>query len=535
MFIDKIADDPVRSTAGGHRGRDSMAHDTGPAMGMSVGATTLAAVTADRAITRRPVLTLFRDRPSQIGMPSENSAVTADLDERGLVVTDFVDRVGGGGRVAAGEGPTHGADQLPGAGLHALAYAATEGRPIPPAVAVTHPAHWSREAVAALRTALGRVSEWAQHPVTLISDTTAVLTALRANPGLPDHGVIAVCDFGGSGTNISLVDAGRGCEPVGATRRITTFSGDVIDQALLDHVVADLGGNGDGPPTVGSLTRLRNQCRDAKEQLSTETVAELAGFHGGVWLTRVELDEALRQPLDGFFTVLQNTLDDNSITPDDLSAIVSVGGGANMPTVTNGLSQRFGAPVISSPRPQLTAAIGAALSVAGNVVTTPKKTPPPAEPPPFPETVPPPVEPPPPPADNPPDAALKPLITPPPARPAPVPPRQPAAPEPEEIGVRGGVQWYRRPVPVVILAALVAMLLGTLAVLVLRHASDGEPDSGVPTTVSATTTTTSPTVEPPPAFAPRPEPIPPATPGIPEAPASPAYPAPEPTEAPAGP
>ncbi|MDD7814965.1 Hsp70 family protein [Mycobacterium sp. CSUR Q5927] len=502
-----------------------MAHDTGPAMGMSVGATTLAAVTADRAITRRPVLTLFRDRPSQIGMPSENSAVNAALDERGLVVTDFVDRVGGGGPVVAGDGSTHRAEQLLGDGLHALAYAATEGRPIPPAVAVSHPAHWSREAVGALRTALGRVSEWAQHPVTLISDTTAVLTALQSNPGLPDHGTIAVCDFGGSGTTISLVDAGRGFEPVGAPRRVTAFSGDVIDQALLDHVVADLGGNGDGPPTVGSLTRLRSQCRDAKEQLSTETVAELAGFHGGVWLTRAELDEALRQPLDGFFTVLQNTLDDNDIVPDDLSAIVSVGGGSNMPTVTTGLSQRFGAPVISSPRPQLTAAIGAALSVAGNVVATPKKAPPPAEPPPFSEPPAPPVEPPPPPADTPPNAALKPLITPPPVRPAPVSPRQPAAPEPDEIDGRGDAQWYRRPVPVVIVAALVAMLLGTVAVLVLRHAADGEPDSGVP--VSATTTTVSPTVELPPAFAPHPAPIPPAAPAVPEAPAGPAHPAPE--------
>src|SRR5690625_775402 len=334
-----------------------MAHDTGPAVGMSVGATALAAVTADHAISRRPVLTLFRDRPSQIGMPSENSAVNADLDERGLVVTDFVDRVGGGAPVVAGDGSTHRAEQLLGDGLHALAYAATEGRPIPPAVAVAHPAHWSREAVEALRTALGRVSEWAQHPVSLLSDISAVLTALQANPGLPDHGVIAVCDFGGSGTNISLVDAGREFAQIGATRRNTTFCGDVIDQALLDHVVADLGGNGDGPPTVGSLTRLRSQCRDAKEQLSTETVAELAGFHGGVWLTRAELDEALRQPLDGFFTALQHTLDDNEITPDDLAAIVSVGGGANMPSVTNGLSQRFESAVISSPRPQLTAGI----------------------------------------------------------------------------------------------------------------------------------------------------------------------------------
>lgn len=509
-----------------------MAQETGPALGMSVGATTLAAVTADHAITRRPVLTLFRDRPSQIGVPSENSAVSSELHDRGLVVSDFVDRVGGGRPVVASDGSTHRPEQLLADGLHALAYAVTEGRPIPPAVAVTYPAHWSREAVSALRTALGRVSAWAQHPVSLISDTEAVLTALQANPGLPDHGVIAVCDFGGSGTNVTLVDAGRGFEPIIATRRSTVFSGDVIDQALLDHVVADLGGNGDGPPTVGSLTRLRSQCRDAKEQLSAETVAELAGFHGGAWLTRAELDEALRQPLDGFYAVLQNILDESQIRPDRLSAIVSVGGGANMPTVTTGLSQRFETAVISSPRPQLTPAIGAALTVAGNVVAVPKKAPPPAAPPQSTESVPPAEYVPPLVGDGATDPGLQPLVTPPPVPPAPASPRPPTAPEPEMIGGRDGVEWYRRPVPVVILAALIAMLLGTVAVLVLRRAADTGPDSSVPTPTWTTTTTTtvpSPTFEPPPAFAPSPEPVEPVVPEAPE------NPVPESTENPVSP
>lgn len=518
-----------------------MAQDTGPAMGMSVGATTLAAVTADRAITRRPVLTLFRDRPSQIGMPSEKSTGNPLLDDRGLVVTDFVDRVGGGRPVVAGDGSTHRAEQLLGDGMHALAYAATEGRPMPPAVAITHPAHWTKEAVAALRTALGRVSEWAQQPVALMSDTVAVLTALQANPGLPDHGVIAVCDFGGSGTNITLVDARRGFAPIGATLRNTTFCGDVIDQALLDHVVADLGGNSDGPPTVGSLTRLRGQCRDAKEQLSSETVAELAGFHGGVWLTRAELDEVLRQPLEGFFTVLQEVLDDNEIASEGLSAIVAVGGGANMPAVTTGLSQRFGTAVITSPRPQLTAAIGAALSVAGNVVATPKKAPP-VEPEPFSETTPPPEH-----SVSPMDSAStvtpQPLMTPPPPPPRPAPPRPAEVPQVDDGRAASGLPWYRQTVPVVILATVIAILLATAAVLVLRHAAEGDQDSGVFTPTSTTATSVYTPPELPPAFAPSFELPPPALtepppaltepPEFPEGPANPeipTHPAPESTE-----
>ena len=41
----------------------------------------------------------------------------------------------------------------------------------------------------------------------MISDATAALTALRANPGLPTRGVIVLCDFGGSGTSITLANA----------------------------------------------------------------------------------------------------------------------------------------------------------------------------------------------------------------------------------------------------------------------------------------------------------------------------------------
>lgn len=531
-----------------------MAHDTGPAMGMSVGATTLAAVTANRGITRRPVLTLVRDRLSQIGVPSENPGRNSATGGPGLVITDFVDRVGDSAPVVATDGSAHRAEQLLADGLHALAFAATEGGSLPPAVAVTHPVHWSRSAVDALRTALARVSVWSQRPVSVISDVSATLTALQASPGLPASGVIAMCDFGGSGTSVTLVDAGRNFQPIGATLRHTAFSGDVIDQALLDHVVADLSSNNldDGPPTVGSLTRLRSQCRNAKEQLSLETVAELGGFHDGAWLTRVELDEAIRQPLEGFFSAMRRAMADNGIRAEDLSAIISVGGGANIPAVTTGLSQRFNVAVVSSPRPQLTAAIGAALGVAGNLVATATTSPPNSPPAPAPKR-PPGVQ-----ARSPVVAPPAPVMTPPapmmtPAAPAaprqppvPAPPRAPApAPppaieeEPDERGRGLPVPWYRRTIPVILAAALVTLLIGTLAVVALRHAAKGGPADENETRVS-TTTSTSATSAFPPAPAPAPAPAEaPAFPGVappppaPEIPAvPPAPPVPEITEAP---
>jgi hypothetical protein len=80
-----------------------MADGERSALGISVGATNLAAVTADRAVTRKPVLTLYRQRPPEVGVPSENPK----LNEPGLVITDFVDRVGDPAGIAAADNTTH--------------------------------------------------------------------------------------------------------------------------------------------------------------------------------------------------------------------------------------------------------------------------------------------------------------------------------------------------------------------------------------------------------------------------------------------
>jgi molecular chaperone DnaK (HSP70) len=345
-----------------------MAEGATPSLGLSIGATNLAAVTAEVAITRKPVLTLFRQRPPEVGVPSENPR----LDEPGLVMSDFVDRVGDPIAIVAADGSVHRSEALATDGLRALAYTATGGRPLPDGVAVTYPAHWGPKAADALGSALSRVSEWTSRarPLTVISDAEATLFAVRANPGIPAGGIVAVCDFGGSGTSITLVDAAAGeYQPLAPTVRHHDFSGDLIDQALLTAVMDNVPSSGPfdpaGTSAIGSLTRLRAACRSAKEQLSSSTVTtlsdELPGLGGDVRLARSELGDAIRDPLDNFLTVLQDTLARNKVRGSDLVAVVSVGGGANIPVVTTMLSGRLRVPVVTTPRPHLTAAIGGAL------------------------------------------------------------------------------------------------------------------------------------------------------------------------------
>ncbi|AGB24266.1 molecular chaperone [Mycobacterium sp. JS623] len=338
-------------------------------VGLSVGATNLTAVVVGRtAVTRSPVVTLYPHRPPEVGVPSENP----NLTERGLIITDFVDRVGDPVGIVAADGSSHLADKVLADALRAMLYTVGQ-RPAGP-VAVTYPAHWRPAAVDALRTALAAVPEFQQAP--LVSDASAALTALQDDPGVPTRGVIALCDFGGTGTSITLVDATNGFAPVGPTVRHTDLSGDLIDQALLTHVINDLSAAGtidlSGTSAIGSLSRLRAQCRGAKERLSTAAVtslvAELPAHRSDVRLTRTELDESIRAPLAEFVAVVQDTVERNGIRGADLVAVATAGGGARIPIITTTLSEHFRVPVITTGQPELAAAIGGGLrAVRGTV------------------------------------------------------------------------------------------------------------------------------------------------------------------------
>jgi hypothetical protein len=305
-------------------------------MGLSVGATNLAGVRDGQAAVIRP----------------------AELTLHGQRLTGFVDRVGDPVPLIAPDGSKHRSEELLADALGAMAHAVTDGFPVAD-VTVTVPAHWRPSVVDILRRNLrGRL------PV--VSDATAALTAMRANPGLPTHGVVVLCDFGGSGTSITLANAARDFSTVGETVRFPDFSGDHIDQALLTHVVAHLAEfDPSGTAMVGSLVRLRDECRRAKERLSAETATavavELPDHRTDIRVNRTELEDLMAAPLAEFLVVLDETLERYGVPAAAVSAVATVGGGARIPLITQRLSEYLRAPVVTTPHPQLTAAEGAAL------------------------------------------------------------------------------------------------------------------------------------------------------------------------------
>ena len=497
------------------------------AVGLSVGATNMAAVVRGRtSVTRQSVVTLFRHRPPEVGVPSENP----NLNERGLVIAGFVDRVGDPVGIVAADRSTHRSEALVADALRALLHTVTDPRPPPVPAVVTYPAHWRPAAAEALRRGLSAVPELSRDASAPMSDALAALTALQAEPGVPARGVIALCDFGGTGSNITLADAADDFRPIGPTLRHTEFSGDLIDQALLKHIMADLSSAGSvdvsGTSAIGALNRLRTQCRGAKERLSgaavTTVPVDLPGVRTEVRLTRNELDDEIRAPLAEFIEELQQAVERLGIKQADLVAVASVGGGANIPVITTALSERLRLPVITTQRPELAAAAGAALRAArGPADDGATAVADPPEPVVGPMTAPMPA----PTADEgEPSGEFRPLawsevddegddllaesVEPydydPPAgvgasRP-PVPFEPGPAPAFHEAGdyppIGGGVPWYRRPLAMV--GALVALLLLAAAgtFVLLRQVL---PTSSTPTTTTTTVTSAPPvTTQPPP-------------------------------------
>lgn len=332
------------------------------ALGMSVGTTNLVAAGVGHApVIRRAVVTLFGHAPPQVGAPP--------ADPGGLTLSGFVERVGDPVPLVATDGSSYPAEQLLVEALETMAGLAVPAEPGDVTIAV--PSYWPASTTAALQTALGAsalLSPGGTAP-RLISDVDATLTSLNANPGLHRGGVVALIDAGGSGTSISLVDAASAFAPIGQTYRFADLAGDQIDQDLL-ALVLDKAGAGDDEQTaaVPALARLRDDCRAAKERLSsqiaTSVTVETAGQRTEVEISRAELERLIAPALAGLFGALDTAMARAGIAEDQLSSIVLAGGGAAIPMLTGEFTRRSRAVVTTTPRPGLDGAVGAALFAA---------------------------------------------------------------------------------------------------------------------------------------------------------------------------
>ena len=163
-------------------------------LGLSIGMTNLVAARMGRPpVMRRSVLTVFDDRAPEVGVPAENP----NLNQPGMVLSGFVERVGDPVPLVAADGSPHRGERVLVEALDAMARTVGGGTPVVIAV----PAHWGQGTIDALRGAFRATPGLAPGgvPPALIPDSVAALPALQAAPGLPSNGVVVLCDFGEAG------------------------------------------------------------------------------------------------------------------------------------------------------------------------------------------------------------------------------------------------------------------------------------------------------------------------------------------------
>ncbi len=334
-------------------------------LGLSIGTTNLVAARNESPpVTRRAVLTLYPHCAPKIGLPGENPSLT----EPGMLMSGFVERIGDSVALVSSDGSAHDPDLLMVEALDAMVIAA-DADAGSSEISIAVPAYWKPGTIQALRNGLRTHVGFVRSGMAprLVSDAVASLTAANSEQGLPAGGVVGLLDFGGGGTSATLLETAGDFEPVSATMRCVEFSGDEIDQALLLRVFEELGhGSGIDPAStaaVGELRQLREDCRAAKERLSTDAVTELAAELGGrrcsMQVTRDELEDLIQDRLTGFIYAFDDMLTRNSKTWADLAAVVAVGGGASIPLVNQRLSMHGRTPVLTVSQPALAAATGA--------------------------------------------------------------------------------------------------------------------------------------------------------------------------------
>ena len=184
-----------------------------------------------------------------------------------------------------------------------------------------------------------------------------------------------------------------GFDVVGTPDGLEQLGGIDFDEAVFERVSRGIDWDRvdpDDPDTLTGLARLRRDCTEAKESLSSETEAVVPILLGGrlnrVRLTRAEFNELIGPLVGDTLEILDRVIRRSGVARDELGAIVLVGGSSRVPLISERINQRFGRPAVLSPQPKMCVAMGAAL--IGAVPAIPTIRPIPASPPLAPDTAP---------------------------------------------------------------------------------------------------------------------------------------------------
>jgi actin-like ATPase involved in cell morphogenesis len=287
------------------------------------------------------------------------------------VAREFKRRIGDTVPIILGSSP-HSPESLAGKVLRWVVGAVSKQEGEPPShIAVTHPANWGPYKREALQNVI-RTAGLAH--VTTLTEPEAAAMFYASSERVAPGAVVAVYDLGGGTFDAAVLRrTDSAFEILGKPDGIEHLGGVDFDQAVFEHVDRALDGQvGELDPTdpasISAVSRLREECVQAKEALSTDTDTSipvvLPSLQTEIRLTRTEFEKMIKPAIDETIEALRRALRVADVEPEAVSKVLLVGGSSRIPLVAQMVSTELGRPVAVDAHPKHAVAIGAAIAAA---------------------------------------------------------------------------------------------------------------------------------------------------------------------------
>ena len=278
------------------------------------------------------------------------------------------------------------AELLLGRMIQAVVARATERLDGPPRItAVTQPANWGpyKHELFGQALAAGGVPDAVR-----LSEPQAAALAYTAQSRIPDGAIVAVYDLGGGTFDAAVLRKEAGSFiPMGTPVGIERLGGIDFDDAIFAYVRQAVGprwpSDPDDPSLPAPMLQLRRACVEAKELLSSDTEADIAvvlpGVAVSIPLSRATFEAMIAPRIAESLDALDRSIALAGITPEQLHAVVPVGGSSRIPLVRQRLAERYRQALSADIEPVYAVARGAALAAnhaSRSMPAAPPQTPP---------------------------------------------------------------------------------------------------------------------------------------------------------------